>query len=297
MSTDSRKIDVLDDGFVRLVDYYGDDRRIVDAARVSIAGEGVKAVTKDEFLIRYLMRHRHTTPFEMVDFTFHVKVPIFIGRQWMRHRTFSYNEMSGRYSELPEEYYIPDPKHINFQAPKNKQGRADEPVSVPLASFFIKLLQDSCINVFKDYHTFLGKDVDGTSCVLTQELKEELDENGGFAREISRMGLPLCTYTEYYAKANLWNWFHFLGLRLDGHAQYEIRVYAEAVAKFIKEACPIAWSAFEDYRLNAMYLTSHDVNALRMILNSHKNIESSYEFPTKRELTEFRGKLRRLVDG
>lgn len=294
------RVDILDHGFVRLVDWYGSDQRIVDAARVSIAGEGVEAKTKNEHLIRYLMRHRHTTPFEMVDFTFHVKVPIFVTRQWHRHRTFSYNEMSGRYSELPEEYYVPKPEDVNFQAPKNKQGRDDRAVSPVVAEFFIDQLKKSCVSTWKDYHTFLGHDVEDKPYMLTSEFTEELREGGGIARELSRVGLGVNTYTEFYAKGNLHNWFHFLGLRLDSHAQFEIREPSQGIAKMIQERVPIAYGAFEDYRLNAMSFSRYELEALLVFIDAYdltlRGVADRIDFPTKREKEEFMGKLAKLFE-
>lgn len=285
----------LDEGFVRFVGSYGDDSRIVDAARLSIAGQNVRPVSEDRQLIRYLMRHKHTTPFEMVDFTFHVKLPIFIARQWMRHRTFSYNEMSGRYSELPETCYFPQLEHVNFQAKKNKQGRSDSRVDPILGRFFIDLIKECCTSAFDIYRTLLGRK-DSDTRMLSQELVDELRNNDGFAREISRIGLPLNTYTEFYVKGNLHNWFNFLSLRLDSHAQYEIRVYAEAIAEVIKETVPLAWEAYEDYVLNGLRLTSQDVEALRMIIRSFSSEEGSttYKFDTKRELEEFDAKYLKI---
>lgn len=218
----------LDHGFVRLVDWMGDDTSIVQAARVSY-GKGTKSVSEDTALIRYLMRNMHTSPFEMVEFKFHVKLPIFVARQWIRHRTANVNEYSGRYSEMPDEFYLPQPDQIRSQSSTNKQGRSSE--TIPQANEIISRMQK-------------------TQQILHDEYSDFLDM--GLARELARINLPLSNYTEWYWKIDLHNLFHFLRLRLDSHAQYEIRVYADAIAKIIKQIVPIAYQAFEDYTLNAV---------------------------------------------
>ncbi len=237
----------LDYGFIRLVDYMGDDAAIVQSARVSY-GKGTKSVTEDKGLIRYLMRHRHTSPFEMVEFKFHVKLPIFVARQWIRHRTANVNEYSGRYSEMRDEFYIPAPDQIRPQAALNKQGRASEPMSRDKADEIIKRYRQIQKLLFDDYSALLDT---------------------GLARELARINLPLSTYTEWYWKIDLHNLFHFLRLRLDVHAQYEIRVYAEAMAEIVKKIVPVAYEAFEDYILNRFVFSAVEAKILKKIMNEN----------------------------
>ncbi len=217
-------IKCLDKGFVRLVDSMGGDDAIVQAARVSY-GQGTSKVSQDRGLIRYLMRHRHTTPFEMVEFKFHCKMPIFVARQWVRHRTANINEYSLRYSEALDEFYFPDPEHIQFQSALNKQGRMGE---VPAE------LKQKVLDYFKE--------ISDRSFAMYSELNE-----AGVARELVRSLLPVNLYTEWYWKNDLHNLLHFIGLRSDSHAQYEIRVYSDAMAESVKKAAPFAWEAFQDY--------------------------------------------------
>ncbi len=219
----------LDKGFVRLVDSMGGDDAIVQAARVSY-GQGTSKVSQDRGLIRYLMRHRHTTPFEMVEFKFHCKMPIFVARQWVRHRTANINEYSLRYSEARDEFYIPDSENIQFQSALNKQGRSGT-VPENLKKKVLDYFNDASERSFKMY----------------QELNE-----AGIARELARSILPVNIYTEWYWKNDLHNLLHFIGLRSDSHAQYEIRVYSDAMAKFVKKVAPHAWEAYEDYIINGM---------------------------------------------
>ncbi len=222
-------IKCFDKGFVRLVDSMGGDDAIVQAARVSY-GKGTSKMSQDRGLIRYLMRHRHTTPFEMVEFKFHCKMPIFVARQWVRHRTANINEYSLRYSEARDEFYYPEPKHIQFQSVLNKQGRKGE---VP------KELKQKVQNYFEE----ISK--------RSFEMYSELNE-AGIARELARAVLPVNLYTEWYWKNDLHNLLHFIGLRSDGHAQYEIRVYSDAMAKSVKKVAPFAWEAYQDYVVNGM---------------------------------------------
>lgn len=217
-------IKCLDKGFVRLVDSMGGDDAIVQAARVSY-GQGTSKVSQDRGLIRYLMRHRHTTPFEMVEFKFHCKMPIFVARQWVRHRTANINEYSLRYSEARDEFYFPDPEHIQFQSALNKQGRMGK---VPAE------LKQKVLDYFKE--------ISDRSFAMYSELNE-----AGVARELVRSLLPVNLYTEWYWKNDLHNLLHFIGLRSDSHAQYEIRVYSDAMAESVKKAAPFAWEAFQDY--------------------------------------------------
>ena len=222
-------IKCLDKGFVRLVDSMGGDDAIVQAARVSY-GQGTSKVSQDRGLIRYLMRHRHTTPFEMVEFKFHCKMPIFVARQWVRHRTANINEYSLRYSEARDEFYMPDPEHIQFQSALNKQGRMGE---VPIE------LKQKVLDSFKE--------ISERSFAIYSELNE-----AGVARELARSILPVNLYTEWYWKNDLHNLLHFVGLRSDSHAQYEIRVFSDAMAKSVKAVAPFAWEAYQDYVVNGM---------------------------------------------
>ncbi len=269
-----KEFPVLDHGFVRLVDYMGSDAAIVQAARVSY-GEGTKKVSEDRALIRYLMRQGHTSPFEMVEFKFHVKLPIFVARQWIRHRTASVNEYSGRYSVMKEEFYIPEAKDIRFQSTVNKQGRAEEEVPEELKQRFIDFLRKT--------HT-----------VSYEEYQRLIDE--GLARELVRIGLPLSLYTEWYWKIDLRNLFHFLWLRLDPHAQLEIRQYAIVMAKIVKTVCPIAYEAFVDYSLDAVSFSGPELKVLSenlsdLPLTKEELVKRGL---SKREADEFLEKLKKI---
>ena len=222
-------IKCLDKGFVRLVDSMGGDDAIVQSARVSY-GKGTSKVSQDRGLIRYLMRHRHTTPFEMVEFKFHCKMPIFVARQWVRHRTANINEYSLRYSEARDEFYYPDPDNIEFQSALNKQGRMGEVDSE---------LKEKVQKYFKE--------ISERSFAIYSELND-----AGVARELARAILPVNLYTEWYWKNDLHNLLHFIGLRSDGHAQYEIRVFSDAMASFVKNVAPFAWEAYQDYVVKGM---------------------------------------------
>ena len=222
-------IKCLDKGFVRLVDSMGGDNAIVQAARVSY-GKGTSNVSQDRGLIRYLMRHRHTTPFEMVEFKYHCKMPIFVARQWVRHRTANINEYSLRYSEARDEFYYPDPENIQFQNALNKQGRLGE-VSDDLkkkVSKYFKEISDRSFEIYSELNS------------------------AGVARELARAVLPVNLYTEWYWKNDLHNLLHFIGLRSDNHAQYEIRVFSDAMAKSVKKVAPFAWEAYQDYVVSGL---------------------------------------------
>ena len=262
-----KRIDCLDKGFVRLIDVMGDDAAIVQAARVSY-GSGTKKVLEDRGLIRYLLRHAHTTPFEMVEFKFHVKLPIFVARQWIRHRTANVNEYSGRYSEMKDEFYTPHPNDIRPQSVANKQGRSDETLPEGLA--------EQAANAFKS-----GQD---EAYAQYQEFLEQ-----GIARESARINLPVSNYTVWYWKIDLHNLFHFLRLRIDAHAQYEIRVFAEAIAELVQPFVPYAWEAFEDYVLNAHRMTAPELKVMKHLLES-------MEFPSDETLTELGLKGREAVE-
>ena len=238
-------IKCLDKGFVRLVDSMGGDDAIVQAARVSY-GRGTSKVSQDRGLIRYLMRHRHTTPFEMVEFKFHCKMPIFVARQWVRHRTANINEYSLRYSEARDEFYYPDPEHIQFQSAFNKQGRMGE---VPAD------LKQKVQNYFKE--------ISEKSFGIYLELNE-----AGVARELARAILPVNLYTEWYWKNDLHNLLHFIGLRSDSHAQYEIRVFSDAMADSVKAVAPFAWEAYQDYVVKGMRFSRIEQSLLEKQLPS-----------------------------
>lgn len=240
---------ILDKGFVRLVDYLGSDQRIVQSARVSY-GEGTKTYRQDKGLINYLMRNDHTSPFEQVVFTFHVKAPIFVARQWVRHRTARMNEISGRYSVMKDEVYVPSDDSIALQSEDNKQGRKDEPVDSQTASRVKELLEANAKNTFDTYHELLDM---------------------GIARELSRINLPLSIYTEFYWEIDLHNLFHFLQLRLDHHAQKEIRAYAEVMLEMVRAVCPIATEAFENHRLNGRSFSGEEVEAIRALARGDEN--------------------------
>lgn len=239
---------VLDHGFVRLVDYLGSDQRIVQSARVSY-GEGTKTYRQDKGLINYLMRNDHTSPFEQVVFTFHVKMPIFVARQWTRHRTARMNEISGRYSVMKDEVYIPAAENIAFQSEDNKQGRASEPVDAETAKKIQSIMASDSERAFENYHQMLDM---------------------GIAREISRINLPLSLYTEFYWEIDLHNLFHFLKLRLDNHAQFEIRQYAIVMLEMIRRVCPIATEAFENHKLKGRSFSGREMDAIKAMLRGEE---------------------------
>jgi len=286
------KIPVLDHGFVYLVDYMGSDQSIEQAARVSY-GAGTRSVNETTGLIRYLMRHQHTTPFEMVEFKFHAKMPIFVARQWVRHRTASINEESARYSILSNEFYVPAPDAIAAQASTNRQGRGE--VFDPDQAEKIRqlLVGDAVIN-YEHYEYMLNDDGSG---------KPKDESRDMLARELARMDLTLNFYTQWYWKANLHNTLRFLGLRMDPHAQYEIRVYADAMANIVKDAVPITWKAFEDYQLKSVKLNGPEIRVLALAFESLgitlsqemiKELAKSQGLTNKRELSETMGKLEKL---
>ncbi len=235
---------VLDHGFVRVIDYMGDDSAIVQAARVSY-GAGTKHVSNDEGLIRYLMRHWHSTPFEMCEVKFHVKLPVFVARQWIRHRTANVNEYSARYSILDREFYIPAPEHLAAQSTVNNQGRGAV-LQGEEAARVLELLKSDAGRAYDNYEAMLSQ-----------------DGQQGLARELARMNLPANVYTQWYWKVDLHNLFHFLRLRADAHAQYEIRVYAELMCKLVADWVPIAFGAFEDYRMGGVNLSAKGVEVIR----------------------------------
>ena len=237
-------IPLLDHGFVRCIDYMGDDAAVVQAARVSY-GKGTKKSREDRGLIRYLMRHRHSTPFEMCELKLHVKLPIFVARQWIRHRTANVNEYSARYSILDREFYLPSPEHIAVQSKNNKQGRGDT-LSHEDAQRVLDLLKRDAMQTYDTY--------------------EALMEDHGLARELARMDLPVNYYTQWYWKIDLHNLLHFLSLRMHPHAQYEIRVYGDAIAEYVKAWVPHTWEAFDDYRLGGAFLSRASIGVVKKLI-------------------------------
>ena len=246
---------LLDHGFVRVIDYMGDDAAIVQAARVSY-GRGTRRVSEDAGLIRYLMRHRHSTPFEMCEIKYHVKLPIFVARQWIRHRTANVNEYSARYSILDREFYIPAPEQLAAQSVSNRQGR-DSVLSGDEAAEVLTLLRDDAARNYDHYAAMLNEDADGNPVDPGRQ---------GLARELARMNLTLNTYTQWYWKTDLHNLFNFLSLRVDAHAQYEIRVYAEAMLQSVDAWVPQAARAFRDYRLDAATLSAGMLEVVKRLL-------------------------------
>ena len=238
---------VLDHGFVRVVDYMGDDAAICQAARVSY-GKGTKSVQNDEGLIRYLMRHWHSTPFEMCEIKLHVKLPVFVARQWIRHRTANVNEYSARYSILDREFYIPEPDALAAQSVVNNQGRG-RLLEGAEAVRVLEILKSDSNRAYDNYEAMISD-----------------DGQDGLARELARMNLPANIYTQWYWKVDLHNLFHFLRLRADPHAQYEIRVYADAICKMVRDWVPAAYGAFEDYRLGGAVLSAKGLDCMRRML-------------------------------
>lgn len=278
----------LDHGFVRLVDYMGTDESIVQSARVSY-GKGTKTISEDRGLIRYLMRHRHTTPFEMVELKFHAKMPIFVARQWIRHRTASVNEYSGRYSILDKEFYVPNPEDLSTQSKSNRQGR-DKSLHPEETRIVLDLIKNESERDYQNYEFLLNEE--------NKKPGQPKDQSRSMlARELARMGLGLNFYTQWYWKIDLHNLFHFLGLRMDKHAQKEIRVYADSMADITKKVAPLAFEAFEDYRLNGMSLSSLDIDGIRLIMAGKDKAEVVQKiFGNKREKEEFLSKLEKFVN-
>ena len=258
-------IPILDHGFIRVIDYMGDDSSIVQAARVSY-GKGTKKVSTDEGLIRYLLRHWHSTPFEMCEIKYHVKLPIFIARQWIRHRTANVNEYSARYSILDKEFYIPTEDKLAAQSKSNRQGRGDI-LTGDQAQEVLNILKNDSTRTYQNYEKMLNERYDGSI----------IDENkDGLARELARMNLTINSYTQWYWKTDLLNLMNFLFLRADIHAQYEIRVYAEAMIETLKKWVPITHSAFLDYRVGAAHVSSKGLQVIKSLLNGNEaNFEKS----------------------
>ncbi|MEN3745540.1 FAD-dependent thymidylate synthase [Sphingomonas sp. HF-S3] len=245
---------VLDHGFVRVIDYMGDDGAIVQAARVSY-GRGTKKVSEDRALIRYLMRHWHSTPFEMCEIKLHVKLPIFVARQWVRHRTANINEYSARYSILDREFYTPSREHLAAQTTINRQGRGAV-LEEEQAARVLHLLREDAERSYATYRQLLNDPDD----------PDHDADRTGLARELARIGLGLSTYTQWYWKTDLHNLFGFLRLRADPHAQFEIRIYAELIRDIVRQWVPVSCEAFEDYRMNAVSLSAAEADVVRKVL-------------------------------
>ena len=243
---------VLDHGFIRVVDYMGNDSSVVQAARVSY-GTGTKRRSEDAGLINYLMRHRHTTPFEMAEIKLHVKLPIFVARQWIRHRTASVNEYSARYSILDREFYVPEPDRLAAQSSSNRQGR-DEPLQGEEATYVLNLLRTDADTAYEHYLDLLNEDSEGNS---------HSKDRVGLARELARMNLSVNFYTQWYWKVDLLNFLKFLHLRADPHAQYEIRAYAEVLLEILEQWVPITHQAFVQYQRGATTLSANAVKVIR----------------------------------
>ena len=258
---------VLDHGFVRVIDYMGNDTSIVQAARVSY-GEGTKKSRDDKSLIFYLMRHWHSTPFEMCEIKLHVKLPVFVARQWIRHRTANVNEYSARYSILDNEFYIPKSENLASQSSSNNQGRGDV-LEGEEAKKVIQILKSDSLRSYKSYEKMLSK-----------------ENKKGLARELARMNLPTNIYTQWYWKTDLHNLFNFIRLRNDLHAQYEIRVYAEKIAELVKNWVPFAFEAFEQYQLNSSHLSSNGLSCIKRLMKG-EDVSQDNSGMGKREWKEF----------
>ncbi|MEP3674486.1 FAD-dependent thymidylate synthase [Sulfitobacter sp.] len=269
--------EVLDHGFIRVIDYMGDDAAICQAARVSY-GKGTKSVQNDEGLIRYLMRHWHSTPFEMCEIKLHVKLPVFVARQWIRHRTANVNEYSARYSILDREFYIPEASHINAQSVVNNQGRGGV-LEGAEAARVLEILKSDSNRAYDNYEAMIS------------ETGPDGEPQDGLARELARMNLPANIYTQWYWKVDLHNLFHFLRLRADSHAQYEIRVYADAICKVVADWVPAAYSAFEDYRLGGATLSAKALDCVRRMLKGEEVTQENSGM-SKGEWREFEGALK-----
>jgi thymidylate synthase (FAD) len=274
-------IPVLDHGFVRVIDYFGDDAAVVQAARVSY-GKGTRKVQDDRNLIRYLMRHRHSTPFEMCEIKLHVKLPIFVARQWIRHRTANVNEYSARYSILDREFYVPLPENLAAQSASNRQGRGDR-LEGSDAEHALQAIEGLSAEAYRAYEHLLNQRADGAV----------IDEaRPGLARELARMVLPTNYYTQWYWKIDLQNLLHFLSLRADAHAQYEIRVYAEVIAQIVEKWTPLAWEAFRDYRMTGASISGPGLAVLKRMLAGEQVTQADSGL-SKREWAELMAVLGR----
>ncbi|MBI3452988.1 MAG: FAD-dependent thymidylate synthase [Rhodospirillales bacterium] len=276
-----RPLPVLDHGFVRVIDYFGDDGAVVQAARVSY-GKGTKKVSDDRHLIRYLMRHRHSTPFEMCEIKFHVKLPIFVARQWIRHRTANVNEYSARYSILDREFYVPVPGQLAAQSTSNRQGRGGL-LQGSEAEQALAAIEGLSAEAYAAYTKLLNEDPSGAAIEPGRQ---------GLARELARMVLPTNYYTQWYWKTDLQNLLHFLSLRADAHAQYEIRVYADVICDIVAKWVPMAWEAFRDYRMTGAAISGPGLAAIRRML-AGENVTQESSGLSKREWAELMATLKR----
>ena len=267
-------IPILDHGFIRVVDYMGNDTSIVQSARVSY-GKGTKKVSTDSGLIKYLMRHWHSTPFEMCEIKYHVKLPIFIARQWIRHRTANVNEYSARYSILDKEFYLPETRHLAAQSQSNRQGRGDV-LNGENAKKVLELLKGDAEQTYNNYETMLNERYDGS--IIDKDAR-------GLARELARMNLTLNTYTQWYWKTDLLNLMNFLRLRADHHAQYEIRAYADVMLETLKKWVPITYEAFIDYRVGGTEVSAKGKELIKKLIDG-KNISVEESGLSKREWNE-----------
>lgn len=266
---------VLDHGFVRVIDYMGDDNAVVQAARVSY-GRGTKKVSEDAGLIKYLMRHRHSTPFEMCEIKLHIKLPIFVARQWIRHRTANVNEYSARYSILDKEFYLPAPEHLAAQSTHNRQGR-EEVITGAQAHTILTMLKDDALRCYDHYEYMLNEN-------------EADPTRPGLARELARMNLPVNFYTQWYWKVDLHNLMHFLSLRADSHAQYEIRAYADVMVDILKAWLPVTYAAFDEYRLHGAHFSKTGLEVIRRMVRG-ESVTQSTSGLSAREWAELCGKL------
>jgi len=266
---------VLDHGFVRVIDYMGNDSAIVQAARVSY-GKGTKRKTEDRGLIHYLLRHSHTTPFEMCEIKFHIKLPLFVARQWLRHRTANVNEYSARYSILDKEFYIPFPDHLAIQSSTNKQGRGGT-LSPEYAQYVMQLLREDAERSYAHYEELINEDAEGN---ILDPQKDCL------ARELARINLSLNFYTQMYWKIDLHNLMHFLTLRADSHAQYEIRAYAEVMLNLLEQWVPLTYEAFIQYRKEGARFSKNGLNTLKKLLKA-ETVTQEESGMSKREWQEF----------
>lgn len=273
-------IPVLDKGFIRVIDYMGTDASVVQAARVSY-GSGTKQVNQDKGLIYYLLRHSHTTPFEMCEIKLHVKLPIFIARQWIRHRTANVNEYSARYSILSNDYYLPKSEHLCAQSAFNKQGRGENSVPPELAAKVLEILKTDSDRCYENYLTMLNEDEKGN--IINED-------SIGIARELARINLNLNYYTEWYWKIDLHNFMHFVALRADSHAQYEIRVYAEAMLDILQKWLPLTYGAFVEYKLHGAKLSKTALEIVRRKLKGEV-VTAENSGLSKREWSELENLL------
>ena len=276
-------IPALDHGFIRVIDYMGDDSAVVQAARVSY-GKGTKKINEDQGLINYLMRHRHTTPFEMLEIKLHVKLPIFVARQWIRHRTANVNEYSARYSILDKEFYLPRPQDLAVQSYTNRQGRA-QVLSMEQAEKILTIFKEDAERNYDHYGQMINEGIHGNAF--------DFEEGQGLARELARMNIPTNFYTQWYWKIDLHNLLHFISLRADAHAQYEIQVYANILRDIVQKWVPQCYYAFEQYRMHASSFSKKECELLATIINESDFVEQPASF-SKGEWREFLTKIASL---